>query len=101
MHVDQDGGMAAAGKVNYDGDPDASASLTHVMVDAMYPQTPGKEGGSLTVLNSDGKEARFSPVYGKGITGPWAVSVDGNDNQLQDELVFAIWLTTFPVSKKA
>jgi len=78
--------MAVAGKVNYDGDPDASARLTHAMVNAMYPQTPGKEGGSLTVLNSDGKEASFSPVYGKGITGPWAVSVDGNDN---------IWVANF------
>jgi len=78
--------MVVAGKVNYDGDPDASARLTHAMVDAMYTQTPGKEGGSLTVLNSDGKEASFSPVYGKGITGPWAVSVDGNDN---------IWVANF------
>jgi len=79
-------GMAIAGKVNYDGDPDASARLTHAMVDAMYTQTPGWEGGSLTVLNSDGKEASFSPVYGRGITGPWAVSVDGNDN---------IWVANF------
>jgi hypothetical protein len=57
-----------------------------VMVDAMYTQTPGKEGGSLTVLRPDGTEANFSPVYGKGIYGPWAVSVDGNDN---------IWIANF------
>jgi hypothetical protein len=78
--------MALAGKVNYDGDPDASARLTHVMVDAMYPQKPGWEGGSLTVLSPDGTEAKFSPIYGRGITGPWAVSVDGNDN---------IWISNF------
>jgi hypothetical protein len=78
--------MTLAGKVNYDGDPDASARLTHAMVDAMYPQMPGLEGGSLTVLGPDGAEAKFSPIYGKGITGPWAVSVDGNDN---------IWVSNF------
>lgn len=78
--------MAIAGKVNYDGEPDATSRLTRVMVEAMYPQKPGWEGGSLTVLRPDGSEASFSPVYGKGITGPWAVSVDGNDN---------IWVANF------
>ena len=78
--------MAVAGKVNFDGDPDATARLTHSLVEAMYPQKPGKEGGSLTVLGPDGVEAKFSPIYGKGITGPWAVSVDGNDN---------IWVANF------
>ena len=46
----------------------------------MAAQTPGREGGSITVLRPDGTEASFSPVYGKGIYAPWAVSVDGNDN---------------------
>ncbi len=78
--------MAVAGKVNYEGDPDAAARITHVLVDAMVGQTPGWEGGSLTVLRPDGAEAAFSPIYGKGITGPWAVSVDGNDN---------IWVSNF------
>jgi len=41
---------------------------------------PGKDGGSITVLRPDGSEASFSPVYGKGIAVPWAVSVDGNDH---------------------
>jgi hypothetical protein len=54
--------------------------MTKVLVDAMVAQTPGYEGGSVTVLRPDGTEASFSPVYGKGIAGPWAVSVDGNDN---------------------
>lgn len=78
--------MAAAGKINYDGEPDATSRLTRVMVEAMYTQKPGWEGGSVTVLRPDGSEASFSPVYGKGITGPWAVSVDGNDN---------IWISNF------
>jgi streptogramin lyase len=78
--------MIAAGKINYDGDPDATSRLSQVLVDAMVVQTPGWEGGSLTVLRPDGSEAAFSPVYGRGITGPWAVSVDGNDH---------IWVSNF------
>jgi hypothetical protein len=31
-------------------------------------------------------EANFSPIYGKGIYAPWAISVDGNDN---------IWVSNF------
>ena len=42
--------------------------------------------GSLTVLHPDGTEGSFSPIYGKGISGPWAVSVDGNGN---------IWVSNF------
>ncbi|MGO9942739.1 MAG: hypothetical protein ACLPIC_08210 [Rhodoblastus sp.] len=81
--------MAVAGKVNYDGDRDASSRITRVLVAAMVEQKPGWEGGSLTVLHPDGSEAAFSPVYGKGIYGPWAVSVDGNDN---------IWVSNFTSS---
>ena len=36
----------------------------------MAAQTPGWEGGSLTVLRPDGSEASFSPIYGKGIYAP-------------------------------
>ena len=78
--------MALAAKVNYDGDPDATARLTYILAYAMFDQKPGWEGGSLTVLQPDGSEAKFSPVYGKGIYAPWAVSVDGNDN---------IWVSNF------
>ena len=81
--------MAVAGKVNYDGDRDAASRITRVLVDAMVEQKPGWEGGSLTVLRPDGAEAEFSPIYGKGIYGPWAVSVDGNDN---------IWVSNFTSS---
>ena len=78
--------MAAAAKINYDGDPDATSRLTHILAWAMFDQKPGWEGGSVTVLQPDGKEAKFSPVYGKGIYAPWAISVDGSDN---------IWITNF------
>jgi len=72
--------MVAAAKINFDNDPDTVNRLGKVLVPAMAAQTPGWEGGSITVLRPDGIEASFSPVYGKGIAGPWAVSVDGNDN---------------------
>ncbi len=82
--------MAFAGKVNYDGDRDAASRLTRVLVDAMADLKPGWDGGSLTVLHPDGSEAAFSPVYGKGLYGPWAVSVDGADN---------IWVSNFTGSQ--
>lgn len=72
--------MIAAAKVNFDNDPDAQNRIGKVLVGTMAAQKPGKDGGSITVLRPDGSEASFSPVYGKGIAGPWAVSVDGNDN---------------------
>ena len=78
--------MVAAGKVNFDGDPDTATRVTVVLSKAMEELTPGWEGGSLTVLRADGAEAKFSPVYGKGIYGPWAISVDGNDN---------VWVSNF------
>ena len=70
--------MATAFKVNYDNNPSASDRAGKVLVDAMVAQKPGHEGGSVTVLRPDGKEASFSPIYGKGIAGPWTVSIDGN-----------------------
>ena len=80
----------AAFKFNYNGDPDAGARLTHVLIPALAAQTPGYEsGGSITVLRPDGTQASFSPVFGKGIFAPWAISVDGNDN---------IWVSNFASS---
>jgi hypothetical protein len=80
----------AAFKFNYNGDPDAGARMTHVLVPALAAQTPGHEsGGSITVMRPDGTQASFSPVYGKGIFTPWAISVDGNDN---------IWVSNFASS---
>ncbi len=78
--------VLAAFKFNFDNDPDAGARATKVLIPAMTEEKSGYEGGSITVLRPDGTEASFSPVYGKGIVGPWAVSVDGNDN---------IWISNF------
>jgi streptogramin lyase len=78
--------MLAAFKFNFDNDPDAGQRATKVLVPAMTVEKSGYEGGSITVLRPDGTEASFSPVYGKGIVGPWAASVDGNDN---------IWISNF------
>ena len=83
------GEMLAAFKFNFDNDPDAGARATKVLVPAMAVEKSGYEGGSVTVLRPDGTEAPFSPVYGKGIVGPWAASVDGNDN---------VWISNFASS---
>ena len=76
--------MAAAFKFNFENDPDASSRTTKALVYAMVEQKSGFEGGSVSVLRPDGSEASLSPIYGKGITGPWAATVDGNDN---------VWIT--------
>jgi hypothetical protein len=77
----------AAGKVNYNGDPDAMERMANILVPALTSQTPGYEsGGSISVLRPDGSAASFSPITGKGIATPWAISVDGNDN---------IWISNF------
>ncbi len=58
-----------------------------VLVDSWTGQKPGYEsGGSVTVFRPDGSQASFSPVYGKGLAAPWAISVDGNDN---------VWVSNF------
>jgi hypothetical protein len=81
------GEMLAAFKFNFDGDPDAGARATRVLIPALAAQTPGYEsGGSITVLRADGTEAPFSPISGNGLAAPWAASVDGNDN---------IWVPNF------
>ena len=64
------------------GNPDPTLTT------AMSKQTPGAwEGGSITVLRPDGSEAPFSPINGKGLAGPWAVVVDGDDNVWVNNLV--------------
>ena len=79
--------MIAAGKINYNGDPDATERVSKVFVPAITSQRPGYEsGGSVSVLRPDGGAAPFSPVTGKGIATPWAISMDGNDN---------VWISNF------
>jgi hypothetical protein len=72
--------MAATFAVKTGSDSDPADRITKVLVEAMVVQKAGYEGGSVTVLRPDGSEASFSPIYGKGITGPWAVAIDGNDH---------------------
>ncbi len=82
--------MLAAFKVNIDGDPDPADRLTKVLIPAMAAQTSGYwEGGSVSVLTPNGSQAFFSPVSGKGLTGPWAVAVDGDDH---------VWISNFSTS---
>ncbi len=64
------------------GNPDPTLTM------AMSKQTPGYwEGGSITVLKPDGSQAECSPINGKGLAGPWAVVVDGDDNVWVNNLV--------------
>jgi hypothetical protein len=62
-------------------------TATGVLVHRLSAQKPGYwDGGSVSVLRPDGSKAPFSPVTGKGLGGPWAVAVDGNDN---------VWVSNF------
>ncbi len=49
-------------------------------------QTPVREGGSRRFCTPTAPRPKSRQVYGKGVFGPWAVSVDGNDN---------IWVSNF------
>jgi streptogramin lyase len=77
----------AASKIDYNGQADPVERMAHVLVPAITSQQPGYDtSGSISVLHPDGSQASFSPVYGKGMATPWAISVDGNDN---------VWITNF------
>jgi hypothetical protein len=78
--------MLFAFKVNWMHDPDPADRVAKVLVNALVRQTPGRTGGSVSVLRPDGTQAPFSPISGEGITAPWAVAVDGNDN---------VWVSNF------
>ena len=63
-------------------------AATEVLVHNLSAQKAGYfEGGSVSVLRPDGSKAPFSPVTGKGLAGPWAVAIDGNDNVWVSNLV--------------
>ena len=63
-------------------------AATEVLVHNLSAQKAGySEGGSVSVLRPDGSKAPFSPVTGKGLAGPWAVAIDGNDNVWVSNLV--------------
>jgi len=74
----------AAGKVG------GTEAFGKVLVESWAGQKPGYEsGGSVTVFRPDGTQASFSPVSGKGLAAPWAISVDGNDNMWVSNLASA------------
>jgi len=56
-----------------------------VLTKAMSKQS-GWEGGSLTLLRPDGSQYPGSPFRGDHLPGPWAATVDGNDN---------VWISNF------
>jgi uncharacterized protein (TIGR03000 family) len=57
-----------------------------ILTRAMAELRTAPEGGSVTVLQPDGKEAPCSPISGKGLVGPWSAAVDGDDN---------VWIASF------
>ena len=64
----------------------SGGNYDEVMVRVMNKQKGGPNGGSLTLLRADGSEYPGSPFTGGGIPGPWAATVDGNDN---------VWVSNF------
>jgi hypothetical protein len=53
---------------------------------AMFKQRGGRDGGSVTLLRPDGSEYPGSPFIGGGLPGPWAATIDGDDN---------VWISNF------
>jgi hypothetical protein len=56
-----------------------------VLTRAMARQT-GVDGGSVSLLRPDGSHFPGSPFTAGGLPGPWAATVDGNDN---------VWISNF------
>jgi hypothetical protein len=63
------------------------ASASDYLTKQMSEQKGGtRNGGSVTLLRPDGTQFPGSPFKSRGLPGPWAVAVDGNDN---------IWISNF------
>ena len=57
------------------------------MTTTMSTQQGGSDdSGSVTLLRPDGTQYTGSPFVGRGLPGPWAAVVDGNDN---------VWISNF------
>ena len=56
----------------------------------MFEQTGGADGGSVTLLRPDGTQYPGSPFTGGGLPGPWAATIDGNDN---------VWISNFAAAQ--
>ena len=61
-------------------------NFDEVLTRHMFKQQGGHEGGSVTLLRPDGSEYPGSPFTGGGLPGPWAATIDGNDN---------VWISNF------
>src|SRR3984885_510937 len=62
------------------------AKASDYLTTTISHQTGGASGGSVTLLRPDGRPYSGSPFKGGGLPGPWAASVDGNDN---------VWISNF------
>ena len=56
------------------------------LAEQMSKQRGGPDGGSVTLLRPDGTQYPGSPFTGGGLPGPWAATIDGNDN---------VWISNF------
>ena len=62
------------------------ANASDYLTSTMSKQQGGSHGGSVTLLRPDGTQFPGSPFKSAGLPGPWAASVDGNDN---------VWISNF------
>jgi hypothetical protein len=61
-------------------------SIDERLTRTMFGQTGGQDGGSVALLRPDGSPYPGSPFFGGGLPGPWAATIDGNDN---------VWISNF------
>ena len=63
-----------------------TGSGDEIMAKSMFKQTGGWSSGSVTLLRPDGSQFPGSPFTGANLPGPWAATIDGNDN---------VWISNF------
>jgi hypothetical protein len=61
-------------------------NFDEVLTRHMFKQQGPHDGGSVALLRPDGSEYPGSPFTGGGLPGPWAATIDGNDN---------VWISNF------
>ncbi len=62
------------------------AAASDYLTKTMSEQQGGPDGGSVTLLRPDGTQFPGSPFKSRGLPGPWAAVIDGNDN---------VWISNF------
>ena len=68
----------------------AGGDYDHTLAYTMFGQQGGRDGGSVTLLRPDGTEYPGSPFTGGGLPGPWAATIDGEDN---------VWISNFAAAQ--